>query len=379
MKRGKVAIFTFVLAVITLTLALSSCRMMLMKEKSAGEIRIGLDLPLTGQHAAPYGLPMQRGFELARQEINTSPQRLGNFSRLTFITEDDQSTVEGAVNAFLKLIHQDDVSVITGLAISTQGKKVFPIAQENQVVMFSSLSSAAGLSALGDFIFRAGLTTDVLIPYGVEVTRKKLGYKKVAMMYDAMDVYSTSSSEELRKALTTNGIKILSTETFKTGNTDFFARLARIKAANPDAIFISALAREMIRIMIQARKLGIPSSVPFIVPDLSRDEVEAAGDASEGAITFTGWSSTVDTARNQAFVHNYRAKYGIDPEPWAAQSYATLHILAEAIANARSTDSKAIRDALAKIKDFDTILGKFSFNADGDAIYDPIILQGQER
>ena len=74
---------------------------------------------------------------------------------------------------------------------------------------------------------------------------------------------------------------------------------------------------------------------------------------------------------NQAFVQNYTAKYGMEPSVWAAQPYAAVYILAEAIKNAQSTDSKAIAAALAEIKDFDTILGKFSFDANGDAIYDP--------
>ena len=62
------------------------------------------------------------------------------------------------------------------------------------------------------------------------------------------------------------------------------------------------------------------------------------------------------------------------PNAWAAQSYATLYILATAMAAAQSTDSTAIRDALANTMDLDTILGQFSFDAVGDAVYDPQIL-----
>ena len=50
------------------------------------------------------------------------------------------------------------------------------------------------------------------------------------------------------------------------------------------------------------------------------------------------------------------------------------HILAEAIANAQSTDATTIRDALANTKNFDTVLGQFSFNAVGDAMYDLMVL-----
>lgn len=312
---------------------------------------------------------MQRGFELAREEIN----QLGG-PQITFITEDDQSIVEGAIAAFNKLIHQHGVSIITGLAVSTQGAQAFPIAQENGVVCFSSVSSASGLSAIGDFIFRTGLTTDVLNPNGIRVTQEKLGYQRVALIYDDIDVYSTDSNAVFAEVLTASGIEIAITETFQGGDTDFTPQLTRIRDANPDVIFISALSRERTQILIQGRALGIPASVSFISADLSRDEVQAAGDAAEGAIAFISWTSIANTPGNQAFVENYRARYGIEPEPWAAQSYATLYILMEAIANAQSTDAMAVRDALANIMDLDTILGQFSFNADGDAVYDPIVL-----
>ena len=58
----------------------------------------------------------------------------------------------------------------------------------------------------------------------------------------------------------------------------------------------------------------------------------------------------------------------------AAQSHAAFHILAMAIANAQSVNANAIRDALAKTTDLDTVLGKFSFDPNGEAVYDPIVL-----
>ena len=137
---------------------------------------------------------------------------------------------------------------------------------------------------------------------------------------------------------------------------------------NPDAIFISALPPEKPKILIQAHELGI--SVPFIMSSLTSVEVQAAGAAAEGAITFIGWLSTDDTPGNQAFVQNYSATFGMEPNVFATASYASLYILAEAIENVQSTDAISIRDTLTNIKDFDTVLGKFSFNTDGDAVYD---------
>ena len=345
-------------------------------EGLSGEISIGVVLPQTGDlgpgEFGPGALVMENSFNMALEEINQS-QLLGDAS-LKFIIEDDMSTVDGAVAAFNKLIHQDKVSVILGVWTSHVARSVFPIAQENQVVAFSPVVVASGLTEIGEFIFRASHSTDVLIPEGIRVTQEKLGYQRVATIADTVDFASRISDEVHRKVFAENGIEVLTTETFETGETDFSTQLTRIKEMEPDAIFVSAQQIEVIKILTQGRELGIPTDIPFISHVLSIDEIRSAGAAAEGAITFTSWVSTADTPGNQAFVQNYTEKYGMEPSVWAAQPYAAVYILAEAIRNAQSTDSEAIAAALAEIRDFDTILGKFSFDANGDAIYDPVVL-----
>ena len=328
---------------------------------------------MTG-HLASSSELLKQGLDLALDEINNA-QLVGAISesrpgktRFNFIIEDTTSTPEGAVSAFNKLINEEGVSVILGPASSSETQAAFPIAQENQVVAISPTSGARGLSAIGDFVFRIPLATNIVTLKGVEATQAKLGYQRVATMYDATDLFSTDRDAALQEAFAAKGVEVLTTETFKSGDPDFSAQLTRIQALNPDAIFVSALPPEKPGILIQGRQLGI--SVPFIVSSLTGVEVQAAGAAAEGAITFIGWLPTDNTPGNQAFVQNYSETFGMEPNAFAASSYATFYILAEAIKNAQSTDSTAIRDALANIKDFDTVLGKFSFDANGDANYE---------
>lgn len=379
MNNRRLTIFVFLLVIVALIVGLSACdqiQQLLIPvppqvEGLSGEIPVGFILPQTGPLTSS-GIAMHQGTELAVEEINSS--QLGDV-RIRLITEDDRSTVEGAVEAVNKLIHQDGVPVILGLATSSATKEVFPIAQENQVVAFSQLSAARGLSALSDFGFRASLTVDKLVPVGVQITHEKLGYQRVAKIADSIDFFSQSSDAMLKESLIANGVEILITKTFETGDTDFSAQLTHIKDSNPDAIFISALPPETTKILMQGRQLGIPPDIPFIVTvTLASDQIQTLGDAAEGAITFTSWISTTDTLRNQAFVQNYHMKYGVEPSIWAAQSYASVYILTKAIANAQSTDPVAIRDAMANIMGLDTVLGKFSFDAVGDAVYDPVVL-----
>ena len=377
MDVRKIITFTFLSVIIALIAGLSACERVSqitqpttpqMAEPSE-EISIGVVLSLTGRLADSFGIPISQGFELARSEINAAHP---SGTKLNFIIQDDQSTIDGAVEAFNKLISQEGVSVILGPATSSQTEMAFPVAQGNQVVAISPTSSARGLSALGDFVFRVALTTDKLIPPGIEVTQTKLGYQRAATMYDETDLFSTDGDASVREVLAANEVKVIGTETFQGGDTDFSEQLTRIQSLNPDVIFVSCLSPEKPGILMQGHELGI--SAPFIVRTLTAADVQAAGAAAEGAITFVGWGAAVDTPGNKAFVENYSDKFGMEPINYAARAYATLHILAEAIANAPSTNAASIRDALANIKDLDTILGKFSFNADGDAVYDEKVL-----
>ncbi len=336
---------------------------------------IGMVAPLTGKYASIYGLSMERGFLLAQDEINEFEH---NPVRIELITADNMSTTEGSVAAYKRLIDAG-VPAIVGLAISTHAKHAFPIAQENQVVAFSPISSAAGLSGIGDYIFRAGLAVDRLNPAGVASTHALLRYERVALMYDDADVYSTSSNEYLAAALEELGVEVTTVQTFQTGDTDFTAQLTEIMESNPDAVFISALGVEVVRIMIQGREIG--ATARYITPLMGDGMARLAGAAAEGTITFRNWNSTLDNPTNQDFVERYRSTYGMEPDPWAAQSYATLFILytaiVEAMAQSRDNiapDSEAIRDALAMIKDFDTNMGLFSFDPNGEAIHEPVIL-----
>ncbi len=364
--------FIFMVAIAILIVGFSACERISqiaqpttpeMEDKSEA-MSIGVVLPLTG-HLASAGELMKRGLDLALSEINNG--QLGN-AEFRFIIEDDTSTPVGAVDAFNKLIREDSVSVILGPASSSATKAAFPIAKENQIVAISPTAGARGLTAISDFVFRIPLTTDIVVSKGIEVTHEKLGYQRVATMYDETDVFSTDRDTALREAFAAKSIEVLATEPFASGDTDFSAQLTQIQALNPDAIFVSALPPEKPGILVQADALGI--SVPFIVSSLTSVEVVAAGAAAEGAITFIGWLPTDDTPGNQVFVQSYTAIYGTEPNVFVASSYAAVHILAEAIKNAESTDPVSIRDALANIMDFDTVLGKFSFNADGDAVYD---------
>ena len=333
------------------------------------EIRVGVVLPLTGD-GGPLGQIVRNGMELARDEANR--YEFGT-ATLQFIVEDSESTPEVAAAAFEKLIYEDKVSVILGPGYSSAAAVAFPIAQENRVVAFSPTAAAAGLGAIGDFVFRVPAPVSRIAQSTLEVVTSELQLNRIAVIYDSTDVFSTSGFEETRKALGDLGVETLTAEAFATGQTDFSAELSRIDNLKPDVILVWTRPLQRVAIPVQGRELGIPYEIPFLVFGFASSQIEQAGPAAEGLITGTFWSRSIDTPANRAFIENYRARFRGEPDLFAAEGYVCVRILAAALVRAGSTSSELVRDALATIE-MPTVVGQFAFDANGDPTY-PAVLQ----
>ena len=339
-------------------------------------ISVGVVVPLTGPLSS-NGLQMKNGMELALGEINELPLLGGK--EIRFLIEDSEGTPDGAERAYTKLIEQDGVVAVLGPFTSSATERIIPIAQQNGVVSFSPTSAALGLSARSEFAFRASLTVDPLVRAGIRVTKEQLKYDNVATIVNESDEFSLSNHEKVKGELEKHGVRIVSGQAYsRTGDLpDLTTQLNDIMNAvpAPEALFISALAPGRRGVMVQARRLGM--DIPFLVTLFTSDDVSEANavhpGAAEGAITFTTWIAAVDTPENRRFLRNYRGKYHSEPDAFGALSYAATHILAEAIADASSTDPEAIRDAMANIRVENTVLGDFYFDAVGDAVYEPIV------
>ncbi|MDD2923388.1 MAG: ABC transporter substrate-binding protein, partial [Anaerolineales bacterium] len=99
-----------------------------------------------------------------------------------------------------------------------------------------------------------------------------------------------------------------------------------------------------------------------------------AGPAAEGAISGAAWNVASPFPASAAFVADFNAAYGANPDQFAAQAYTAAWAAALAIKNADSVDHAAIRDALAQVKDLESPLGLYSFDANRDPVHEPVVL-----
>ena len=337
----------------------------------AGEIRLGVAEALTGP-VAKYGVPIKNGFVLAAEELNASGGIRGN--KLALVIEDEQGKKEEAINVFKKFIFQDKVLAIFGPTLSNSAFAADPIASSQKTVVFGTSNTAEGITAIGPYVFRNSIAEADILPQVIHVAKKKLQLKKVAVIYGNDDSFTKSGYDVFKKTLEAEKLAIVATETFAKGDLDFSAQLTKIKNLNPDAIVCSALVEEAANILLQARKLGIPDRIRFIGGNgfNSPKLAEIAGKAAEGVICGSPWFLDDPNARNRAFVKSYAKKFGLSPDQFAAQAYDALYILAEGLKAAKLSgqldkDRMALRDALAKVKNYQGVGGPFSFNENRDA------------
>ena len=337
----------------------------------AAEIKIGVAGALTGP-VAKYGVPIKNGFTLAAEEINATGGIHGN--KIKLVVEDEQAKKEEAINVFKKFIFQDKVLAIFGPTLSNSAFASDPLANAHKTVVFGTSNTAEGITGIGPYVFRNSVAEADILPIVIKVAAKKLGLKKVAIIYGHDDSMTKSSYEIFLRAIQVEKLQIVTTETFAKGDIDFSSQLTRIKSLNPDAVVCAALLEEASNIILQARKLGLPDKVIFIggngfnTPKL----IEIAGKAAEGSISGSPWFLDDPSPKNQAFVKAYAKKYGMAPDQFAAQAYDALYIMVEGIKAIKISgnlekDRTALRDALAKVKYFKGVGGTFSFNQNRDA------------
>jgi branched-chain amino acid transport system substrate-binding protein len=338
------------------------------------EITLGAVHDLSGATSL-YGTAIQKGIDLAVKQINAQ-KFLGEGTTLKVVYEDAAGDPKQAIAAFEKLTANKEIVAILGPTLSSEAKAADPIAQEAKVPVIASSNTVAGIVEIGDYIFRTSLPESAVIPNTIKVLGKALNLKKVAIMYGNDDAFTQGGYDVFKSTLTAAGIEILDEETFAKGDTDFSAQLTKIKSLNPDAIVVSALAEEAANIMAQARSLGIPESLRFIGGNgfNSPKLAEIAGSAANGAISGSAWNVASSYPASVAFVEAFKAEYGSDPDQFAAQAYTAAWVAAMAIKQANSVDHSAVRDALAQIKDFESPLGSFSFDAKRDPVHEPVVL-----
>ncbi|HYM90406.1 MAG TPA: ABC transporter substrate-binding protein [bacterium] len=324
-------------------------------------IRVGLAVGITGDISV-YGDPIRNGFILAFRQINERSQAL-----IDPILENTGDGRDGAINVFKKFIQRDQVAAILGPVLNSQAFAADPLAVEAGVPVVGVSNTAKGIPEIGLTVFRVSAPEAAQIPKAIATAKAVLNLQRVVVLYDNADDLTVSGYRTFAEELQKNSVQIADTITFGRGDSDFSTQLTKAQAANPQAIVVSALAREGALLLVQGRNLGI--TVPFIGGNGFNDPniITRAGAAAEGLIVGTAWVPSAPSAVNLKFYNAYKDTYKREPNLFAAQAYAGAQVVGEAIRRSKLTGGEdigtqrtRITEALKTIKNFETPLSRIS-------------------
>lgn len=348
-------------------------------EKKADTIKVGANLEMTGGSAS-YGISSKNAIELAFKEIN---EKGGiNGKQLELVVADNKSEAAEATNAMQKLVSQDNVvavigpnlssSVIAASAINNSAKvlDIAPMATNPYV----TVDQASGKTK--DFNYR----TCFIDPFQGTVMAKfataELGVGNAAILIDNSSDYAKGLAQFFKENFVKEGGAVTAEESYLQKDTDFKATLTKIKATNPDFLYVPGYYQEVGLIVKQARELGM--NIPIAGGDGwdSAKMPEIVGAAALNNTYFSSLYSPDDSSDiNKNFVAAYEKAYGQKPDVFAALSYDSALLVAEAIKNAGSTEPAKISEAMAKINGFSGVSGSVTFDDKHNPVKSAVILE----
>ena len=322
---------------------------------AADSIKIGLSGPFTGGSSS-MGVSMRDGVKLAVSEINAAGGVMGR--PLEVVERDDEAKNELGVQIAQELINKENVVatvgyINTGVALASQR-----FYQEAEIPVFNNVATGsvvtkqfAGADFKANYIFRNAANDTIQSAMIANEAVSRQGFKKPAILADSTN-YGQLGKTDLTNALAKMNVTPVATEKFNVGDTDMTAQLLRAKEAGADVILTYAIGPELAQIANGMAKLGW--KVPMIGSwTLSMASfIDTAGPNGDGAMMPQTFIQQPTTPKRKAFIDAYQKAYNIDriPSPVsAAQGYDSIYLLAAAINQAKSTEGRAIREALENL------------------------------
>ena len=307
-------------------------------KKDADKFYIGGIGPTTGD-AAIYGTAVMNGAQIAVDEINEAGGINGK--KIEFNFQDDQSDAEKSVNAYNTLkdwgmqVHMGTVTTTPCVAVADK------TAQDNMFEVTPSASSTDVIA--GDNVFQVCFTDPNQGTKSAQYIGENKLAKKVAVIYNSSDVYSSGITQNFTAEAANQGIEIVSSEAFTADNNkDFSVQLQKAKDGGAELVFLPIYYTEASLILAQADSMGFETK--FFGCDgmdgiLGVENFDTS--LAEGLMLLTPFAADSTDEKTQNFVKAYKDAYKDTPNQFAADAYDAVYAVKAA---AEKEDVKADMD-----------------------------------
>jgi branched-chain amino acid transport system substrate-binding protein len=324
------------------------------------DIAIATAGPMTGQYAT-FGAQMKAGAEMAVADINAAGGVLGQ--QLKLFVEDDACDPKQAV-AVANKVAGAGVVLMAGHFCSGSSIPASKVYEEEGIVQISPASTNPKFTDEGGpNIFRVCGRDDQQGLTAAEYIVKNFKDKKVAVLHDKT-AYGKGLADQTKAAMEKLGKKADMYEAITAGEKDYTALVTKLKQAGIDYVYLGGYHTEGGLIVRQMREQGMKTTLIGGDALVTSEYWSITGDAGEGTLmTFSP-----DPRKNPAaapLVKKFRDA-GIEPEGYVLYTYAAVQAWKQAAEKAGTVDPGKVTSTLHSDMEFDTVLGKLSFNKTGD-------------
>ncbi|MFZ7113522.1 MAG: ABC transporter substrate-binding protein [Desulfatiglandales bacterium] len=350
----------------------------------AKPIKVGINAPITGD-IPKVGEGTKFAAQMWLEDINAAGgiKVGGETYPVELVIEDNEAKAESAVKVNTKMITEDEVLVIVGPQSSKQAVPAGDVANNWKTPMISPWSTNPDTTKDRPFVFRGCFLDPFQGPVVANFITNEFGYKKAAVLYDVASDYPKGLAEFFKKAWEDlhGAGSVVAFESFTTKDADFSSQLTNIIKSGAEVLFTPQYYNEVALIVQQAHELGF--NKPIVGSDSwgSAETVTLCGKDCYGLFFSTHYAAAGAKGATKAFIERYKKKHGYIPDDVAALTWDALHLVQQAVQDTGKLTGKvekdraAVRDALAKIKDFEGITGKMTFTEEGDPIKCAVIVR----
>ncbi|MDD2540977.1 MAG: ABC transporter substrate-binding protein [Desulfuromonadaceae bacterium] len=319
----------------------------------AAKVKIGFINTITGAEA-PIGENLTNGVTLALEDLKKKG------IDVDLIKEDDTGKPEKALSAFEKLATRDNVAGVVGPYTSACANAVASQADRYKLAQLIPAAAKEEITRKGHkYVFRLNAPADVYSSVLMDAILTVDKPKTIAYVYANTDfgISTVKTAKEYAKKL---GIREVADEKYQKGAPDFRSTLTKIKALNPDLVFMVSYEVDAITLMRQSREIGLtPKAFLGAGAGFTTSQFLAQKKISNLVFSSTQWTDDVNWPGAKNFYNRYKSKFGKVPSYHAACAYEAMLIMAETAAK-NGGDREKTRAGL-KSGQWNGIMGEVKF------------------
>jgi branched-chain amino acid transport system substrate-binding protein len=309
--------------------------------QAGATIKIGIPTALTGPLGS-VGQQTKRGAEFYAKIQN---EKGGILGRKIEISHADSQSNPGVARAQVQKALDSRPYVLLGPGYSGSVKVTSALAQQAEIPQIMG-GEAAELTQTGNkYLFRTSFGQQSSMPKVARYIAEDVKAKSVAVVWVNND-FGKGGRDMMTKELGKRGVKIVADLSTEAGQADFAADVAKVKSANPDAVFVYLNEEESARILKELQRQGVKAPLIGETTLTGQKVIELAGDAANGSRGHVGLTTDAPVPALQAFRERFVKRYNYVPDHNGIKGYLSVYVVKAATEKVGKVDSKELAKAL---------------------------------